>query len=73
VPKAPERLFLKPVDEYELVDSTKPESNALPSAANIIAEQNDSEESLAQAIETNDSSQPARMKYYDDVGYRKTP
>jgi hypothetical protein len=45
----------------------------LPSAATIITEQNDSEESLAQAIETNDSSQPARMKYYDDVGYRKTP
>jgi len=73
VPKAPVGLALKPLDDYKLVDSTKPESNQLDNAADISPEQNDNEESLAQAIETNDFGQPARMKYYDDVGYRKTP
>jgi hypothetical protein len=73
VPKAPAGLSLKPLDDYKLVDSTKPESNQLNNVANFSPEQIDNEESLAQAIETNDFSQPARMKYYDDVGYRKTP
>ncbi len=51
----------------------KPNPNQSQNVAKIGPKQSDNEESLAQAIETNDFSQPAKMKYYDDVGYRKTP
>ena len=73
VPKAPAGLSLKPLDEYKLIGATKPETNELQNLASISPESNDKEDALAQAIETNGNSQPARMKYYDDVGYRKTP
>ena len=73
VPRAPAGLSLKPLDEYKLVGSIKPDPNQSQNVAKIGPEQSDNEESLAQAIETNDFSQPAKMKYYDDVGYRKTP
>lgn len=73
VPKAPAGLSLKPLDEFKLVGATKPDLNELQKVTLISPEQSDNEEALAQAIETNDSSQPARMKYYDDVGYRNTP
>jgi len=76
VPEAPVGLSLEPLDEYELVDSTKPESNELQNDSIMRPELNDNGESLAQAIETADSDQPAQpaiMKYYDDIGYRETP
>jgi len=73
VPQAPAGLSIQPLDEYKLVDSTMPESNSLNNAADIHSDRSDSEESLAQAIETSDFTQPSKMKYYDDVGYRKTP
>jgi hypothetical protein len=73
VPKAPLGLSLEPLNDYRLVDSNKSESHSSSNLANISPESNDNDESLAQAIETSDVNQPARMKYYDDVGYRKTP
>ncbi len=73
IPKAPAGLSLKPLDDYKLVDSTTPEPGALPKVTVISPELNENDDSLAQAIETNGHHQPARMKYYDDVGYRKTP
>ena len=73
VPKAPVGLSFKPLDDYKLVDSTHPKINELQEVALISPEPKGKEDSLAQAIETNGYNQPARMKYYDDVGYRKTP
>lgn len=73
VPKAPAGLSLKALDEFKLVGSTKPHRHELRNVAEISPDPDDNEESLAQAIETSDFSQPSRMKYYDDVGYRKTP
>jgi hypothetical protein len=73
VPKAPVGLSLKPLDEYKLVGATKPKPNELRKVTTIIPEPNDNEDALAQAIETNGYSPPAKMKYYDDVGYRKIP
>jgi len=76
IPEAPVGLSLTPLDAFELVDSTNPESNHLQSGSKMPNEQNENEESLAQAIETTGSNQPAQpaiMKYYDDVGYRQTP
>lgn len=73
IPKAPTGLSLKPLDEYKLVGVPKREPNELRNVTDISPEPNDSEDPLAQAIETNGYSPPAKMKYYDDVGYRKTP
>ena len=73
VPQAPAGLSLHPLDEYKLVDSIGPEPENPNNVADIISDRNDNEESLAQAIETNDFNQTSKMKYYDDVGYRKTP
>lgn len=73
VPKAPMGLSLKPLDDYKLVHATKPGPGALQNVTTISPESNENDDSLAQAIETNGYSPPAKMKYYDDVGYRKTP
>ncbi len=73
IPKAPVGLSLKPLDDYKLVDSTKAEPSALANMTITSPESSENDDSLAQAIETNGHHQPARMKYYDDVGYRKTP
>ncbi len=73
VPESPVGLSLKPSDEFKLVDSTKPEPDDLSKVAYINTEQNDNQDPLVQAIEANGDNQPSKMKYYDDVGYRKIP
>lgn len=73
VPKAPAGLSLKPLDEYNLVGAPEREPNKLHNVTPISPEPDGSEDPLAEAIETNEYSPPAKMKYYDDVGYRKTP
>ena len=73
VPKAPVDLSLIPLNEYKLVGVTKPEPNELRKVTPISPVPNDNEDALSQAIETNGYSPPAKMKYYDDVGYRKIP
>ncbi len=73
VPQAPGGVSLKPLDVFKLVDSTKPEPHELSHAANISPEPIDDQEEFVQAIEANGYNQPAKMKYYDDVGYRKLP
>ena len=65
VPKAPVRLSLKPLDGYKLVDSTKPYPNELQDVVNIGPDQDDNDDSLADAIESDGDSQLAKMKYYD--------
>lgn len=73
VPKAPAGLAIRPSDDFKLLAPTEPESGESDPVDKIGPGQSDNEESLARAIEANGGSQPARMKYYDDVGYRKTP
>lgn len=73
VPKAPEGVFFKPSDEFKLVDAAQPAPHKLKAADPITPGPSDSEDPLAQAIEGNGDHQPARVKYYDDVGYRQTP
>jgi hypothetical protein len=53
VPKAPVGLSLKPLDEYKLVDSTKPDPNESPNALNISPDQDENDDPLADAIETH--------------------
>jgi hypothetical protein len=73
VPKAPGGVFFKPSDEFKLVDAGQPELHPLKSLNPTSPEDSDSEDPLARAIEGNGHSQPSRVKYYDDVGYRRTP
>jgi hypothetical protein len=73
VPKAPGGVFFKPSDEFKLVDATPPQPHELHHVDLIRPDANDSEDPLARAIEGNGHSQSAKVKYYDDVGYRQTP
>ena len=65
VPEAPVALSVMPSDEFRLVGPDESQDHI--QAASV-----DDEESLAQAIEGEESDQPVKMKYYDDVGYRRT-
>jgi len=69
VPKAPLDLSLTPLDEYKLVDSTKPYPDQLQNLDNIVSDQDDNDDPLADAIESDGDSQLAKMKYYNDIGY----
>ena len=69
VPKAPVSLSLAPLDEYKLVDSTKPYPDQLQNLDNIVSDQDDNDDPLADAIESDGDSQLAKMKYYNDIGY----
>jgi len=53
VPKAPVSLSLKPLDEYEWVDSTKPYPNQLRNVVNTASDQDDENDPLADAIESH--------------------
>lgn len=72
VPKAPGGIFFKPSDEFKLVDATRPQPHELQNADLIRPEANDSEDPLAQAIEGNGNSRPARVAYFDEAGYSQT-
>ena len=52
VPKAPVRLSLTPLNEYKLVDSTKPYPNELQDVVNIGPDQDDNDDPLTDAIES---------------------
>lgn len=52
VPKTPVGLSLKPLDEYKLVDSTKPYPNQLQNEVNVDPDQDDNDDPLADAIES---------------------
>ena len=74
IPKAPADLSLKPLDEYKLIDRQEPGPGDSPQVTGGMGPEADEKaDDLAQAIETNGYSPSTRVKYYDDVGYRKTP
>ena len=74
--KAPFRFTIRSLvagsDEFKLVDSGQPQGEESQNVDYLHAEPKDDEDPLAQAIEGDGHSQPAKMKYYDDVGYRRT-
>lgn len=72
VPEAPAGLSIKASDEFKLVDSGQPQGDDPLNVDYLHAEPKDDEDPLAQAIEGDGHNQPAKMKYYDDVGYRRT-
>jgi hypothetical protein len=72
VPEAPLDLSITPSDEFKLVDATGSQGEFASSVEPAQAVPGDDEESLAQAIEGDDADPPVKMKYYDDVGYRRT-
>ena len=63
VPKTPAGLTMTLSDEFNLLES-RPE----PKSDN---DQIATDDPLADAIEFHEAKKPARVKYYDDVGYRK--
>ncbi len=52
VPKNPVGLSLKPLDEYQLVDATEPNANQFKNVDNIVSDQDDNDDPLADAIES---------------------
>jgi hypothetical protein len=72
VPEAPVVLSIKPSDDFRLVDPADAPGDKRPMGAPIHTESGDDDDPLAQAIEGEGDSRPAKMKYYDDLGYRQT-
>jgi hypothetical protein len=72
VPEAPIALSVMPSDEFKLVGSAGAREEVAAADEQNRAVSGDDEESLAQAIEGDNAEQPVKMKYYDDVGYRRT-
>ncbi|HSO18093.1 MAG TPA: hypothetical protein VLT88_01475 [Desulfosarcina sp.] len=73
VPEAPGGLSIKPSNEYRLVGGDQPAAENLQLVATEREESGDDEDPLARAIENDGAPQAAKVKYYDDIGYRRTP
>ena len=71
VPEAPAGLSIKASDEFKLVESAHAQGKDPQNVDYLHAEPKDDEDPLAQAIEDDGHSTPTKMKYYDDVGYRR--
>ena len=70
VPKAPEGLSIRPLDDFRVVDKKQPQSQIPKKVAETGLSKQDDDNSLAEAIESHGEIQRPRRKYYDDVGYR---
>ena len=57
VPKAPVGLSLTPLDEYKLIDPKKPDSNELQNVVNINQEQDENDDPLADAIQSQGTAE----------------
>ena len=57
VPKAPVGLSLTPLDEYKLIDPKKPDSNELQNVVNINQEQDENDDPLADAIQSQETAE----------------
>lgn len=62
IPQAPASLSLTHTEAFKVLDSQQ-------ATDSMRAEIND--DPLADAIESHEAKKPVRLKYYDDVGYRK--
>ena len=63
VPNAPAVFTMTHSDEFKLLDSkADPKTDGTKES---------SDDPLADAIESDEPKKPVRIKYYDDVGYRK--
>ena len=63
VPNAPAVLTMTHSNEFKLLDSKAERKTD--------GTKESSDDPLADAIESDDPKKPVRIKYYDDVGYRK--
>jgi hypothetical protein len=71
VPSPPARVAIAPSDEFKLIDATGGPEAGAARLTRIGSRPADEDESLARAIEGKDSQTDVRVKYYDDVGFRK--
>jgi len=62
IPQAPASLSLRHTEAFKVLDSQQ-------ATDSMKEEIND--DPLADAIESHEAKKPVRLKYYDDVGYRK--
>lgn len=62
IPQAPARLSLTHTEDFKVLASQK---------ATESAQEETDEDPLADAIESHEAKKPVKLKYYDDVGYRK--
>lgn len=73
IPKSPAGLLLAPLDDFKIVEPTQSRSLTSKKADKDRPVKNEDHDPLADAIESYSESRQARMKYYDDVGYRSKP
>ncbi|WP_319522335.1 hypothetical protein [uncultured Desulfosarcina sp.] len=62
IPQAPVGLSLTHTENFKVLGSQKTTESA---------QEDVDEDPLADAIESHEAKKPVRLKYYDDVGYRK--
>lgn len=73
VPEAPAGISIQLSDDFKLVTTDTPQGENLKLVNPPHPEVGDDEDPLAQAIEDDGAAQVTRVKYYDDIGYRRTP
>lgn len=72
VPDAPSALSINPSDEFRLVDPDQATDERIQLVAPASNPPADEEDPLAKAIEDDGTPQVSKVKYYDDIGYRRT-
>jgi hypothetical protein len=74
VPDAPQNLSLDALDDFRIFSQSKSQSVASQGEKITESKQSKDVDDVAQAIESRlGSSKRAKMKFYDDVGFRKSP
>ena len=71
VPEAPAGLSIRTSNEFKLVDVLHPQGDRIQTVAPVGVQASQADDPLAEAIEGDEQSQATKLKYYDDIGYRR--
>ena len=73
VPDAPQNLSLNALDDFRVVSQSKPQPEVSKNEDITQSKKSEDDDAVTEAIESRLDSKRARMKFYDDVGFRNPP
>jgi len=71
IPKAPEGLLLRPLEDFRIVDKIEQQSNRSQNLDKLSSDMDGEDDPFVEAIDSTGGVK--KSKYYDDVGYRNFP
>lgn len=72
VPKSAKELSLRPLEDFSIIDTIKPQSKTPQKVDKLSFDEDDGYDPFVDAVASNIGINKAKIKYYDDVGYRQS-